>query len=167
MADTLLGFLAEKGTEIGAKFAAKLPLASTPGSLAVSLVDLVLKVVDSQHEKAVCKKAQEALGCKHIVVCPHRTGNPRSVDMIDYIKTTRGMAFVYESVALGHPSSDLDVKKLSTQVYRHEFVGGKSSFTDSYRGGVMSCGHCMRDKVGGMTPGRVTGNGVSSPTGSR
>lgn len=107
-----------------------------------------LKFADSQYEKAIRDKAREALGCKHIVVCPHGTFNTRQTDMIDYVLQSCGMAFVYEGIALGHPSSDMDVKKLSTQVIRHVFVDGKSSYTDYPKQNVMCCGRCLREKTG-------------------
>lgn len=119
-----------------------------PAGTAAKWAMKVLKFADSQHEKSVRDKAREILGCKHIVVCPHNTFNTRQTDMIDFVLQTCGMAFVYESVALGHISSDMDVKRLSTQVIRHEFVNGKSSYTDYPKKNTMSCGHCMRERTG-------------------
>ena len=68
--------------------------------------------------------------------------------MIDYVKATMGMAFVYESVALGHHSSDFNVKPLSTQTIRYcKGEDGKPSWTDSPVKNVHSCGRCSYERV--------------------
>jgi hypothetical protein len=122
--------------------------ATGPAGTVAKYAMKVLQFADSQNEKRIRDKAREILGCKHIVVCPHGTFNSRQSDMIDYVKHSRGMAFVYESIALGHPCDDMDVKRLSTQVFRHQFVDGKDSFTDSPKHNAMSCSRCMTERVG-------------------
>ena len=135
--------IAEKAAEYAASTAA-----GAVGAPA-RIITTILKLADGSHERSVRDKARELLNCKHIVVCPHGTFNTRQTDMIDYVKEKMGMAFVYESVALGHHQSDLSVKALSTQTIRYaRGEDGKPSWTDSPRKITMSCGFCMRDRVG-------------------
>ncbi len=113
----------------------------------------VLKFADGVYERSVRDRAREQLNCKHIVVCPHGTFNTRQTDMIDYVKQTMGMAFVYDAVALGHRSSDFSVKPISTQTIRYcRGEDGKPSWTDSPAKLVMSCGQCLLDRVGNYLP---------------
>jgi hypothetical protein len=124
-----------------------------PVGTVAKAVTFVLKLVDGAHERSIRDKAREKLNCPHIVVCPHETFNTRQTDMIDYVKASMGMAFVYESVALGHHSSDFNVKPISTQTIRYcKGEDGKASWTDSPAKNVMSCGRCMLDRVGNYLP---------------
>lgn len=123
-------------------------------------INSVLKIVDSQVEKAIRNEAREILGCEHIVVCPKGTFNSRMTDMIDYVKQTSGMAFVYGGVALGHRQRDFDVKRVSTQVVRattYDKTKKEYGFTDEPLHEVSMCWECFNKRVGGAVPEISTG----------
>ena len=150
MADTFGGWVVEKvvdkaideAVEAGSSFVA----GGAVGYVANKAMD-VLKFADGQIEKAVCREAQEKLQCKHIVVCPHGTFNTRKVDMIDYVKKTGGMAFVYKSIALGHSQANFRCAQLSSNPIRCVVVDGKRTYTDSPIEMAMSCTICMGDRA--------------------
>lgn len=152
MADTLLEWVGEKAVdkvidevvEAGSSFVA----GGVVGYAANKAMD-VLKYADGKVEKMRCKEAQERLGCRHIVVCPHGTFNSRQRDMIDYIKKTGGMAFVYKSIALGHPSPDFKCAILSSSPFRCILVDGVRTYTDSPVEKTMDCATCMHERVYG------------------
>lgn len=149
MADTALGYVAEKvvekvvteAVEAGATF-----VAGGPVGYAVGKVKDVLKFADGQIEKAICREAQKRLNCKHIVVCPHGTFNTRKTDMIDYVKKSGGMAFVYKSIALGHHQADFKCAILSSSPLRCVVVDGKRTYTDSPLERAWDCNRCMSER---------------------
>lgn len=152
MPDTAAGWAAGKvvekavgkAVEAGVEFVAGGPVGTVVGKT----MD-VLKFADGQIEKAICKEAQERLNCKHIVVCPHGTFNTRKTDMIDYIKKTGGMAFVYKGVALGHHQANFRCAALSSNPLRCVVVDGKNTYTDSPNAMMTdSCSRCLHEKYG-------------------
>jgi hypothetical protein len=150
MADTAAGWVVEKvlekavdeAVDAGATFVAGGGVAYA----AKKAMD-VLKFADGQIEKAICREAQEKLRCTHIVVCPHGTFNTRKTDMIDYVKKTGGMAFVYKSIALGHFQADFKCAQLSSNPIRCVVVDGKRTYTDSPIERAWDCMHCAADRA--------------------
>jgi hypothetical protein len=151
MADTAGGWVLEKvvdkvideAVEAGSTF-----VAGGAVTYAAKKAMDVLKFADGQIEKAICREAQEKLRCKHIVVCPHGTFNTRKTDMIDYVKKTGGMAFVYKSIALGHHQKDFKCASLSSSSIRCVVVDGKRTYTDSPIAMAWDCNICLSERVG-------------------
>lgn len=89
-----------------------------PGlGLALATVKLWDAYATHEHEEAR-DRARAILGCNHIEVCPLPVGATATTAMVVYATRKRGMGFLHDGFPLCHHQADLDVKPLSTRVYR-------------------------------------------------
>jgi hypothetical protein len=114
-----MGVLGAGALELGKKVAEAVGESiDLPVSVAISVVDVLKSSNDSQLD-ASCERAREVLKCTHIEVMPSRGYHPATVDMLNWVTTKKSVAFLFDGFALGHPTqADLDVKAVSTRVYR-------------------------------------------------
>ncbi len=104
-------------TEVGLKVLEEAGLKLVPGAgWAVTGTSLVKAGVEATHEQAA-DIAKAKLKCSHIEPVMGREGT--TTKAVNYAYGHKSMAFLFEGFALGHPlQADLDVKILSTQVFR-------------------------------------------------
>lgn len=135
--------LLKKATSLGSK--------AIPGlGTAVTATELIGAWADKKHEE-VRDQARQRLNCNHIEVCPKMNlANTPTSDMVQYAYERGGMAFRYNGFALCHHQADLDVKILSTEVYRWD---GKLVIPGNGKMHIKPCDICSRRK---MKDGKVS-----------
>lgn len=86
-----------------------------------------LKQIADKHDESVRDRARELLKCNHIELCPKGWGTQVS-DIIEWVKSKKGCAFVYDGAALCHFQASLQAGSLSANVYRWD---AKESYVTS------------------------------------
>lgn len=96
-----------------------------------------VRALEQEREKQICEDAQSKLECSHIEVCDGL--GPPAADLVAFAVRTKGCAFLYRGVPLGHCQSDLDVEGLSPRVIRYDPQSGTVGF---HHRPTFKCRHC-------------------------
>jgi hypothetical protein len=101
-----------------------------------------------QIEKEVLTKAQQILGCNHVVICEHG-GHAAITDLIATVSEKKGVGFIFDGVALWHFDDRLDVSKLSNRTFRWDYSTGQ--VTSAHRA-LRKCSTCYPEENKMPTP---------------
>lgn len=116
----------EKGGEVLLEKGLEVVLGKVAGGFAAAGL-IALDFFDGANDErkdAAKERARAVLHCEHIDLCPKGSGTPVS-DMVNWCVRTKGMAFLFDGVALCHPTqANFDVGRLSTRVCRWDAKSG-------------------------------------------
>lgn len=121
-------------------------LGSTGNRAAVAVEELELAF--ETYKKQVCREAREILGCSHIVICPPTRHNTLKSEMNDFIRQSKGMAFAYKHVALGHEQPDFNAAHLGIWIMRYFDEDEADEHTTTSAATLAPCRLCTMERFG-------------------